>query len=262
MKGATVRQYKAKRIRWMQIAFCLVAMIALRASGDVVFFEDFVDDTYKTRPEYSGYTEEWDGGYEGMVESYAEMAWGPEPSPAGGILGYKGIGYLIWAGVEHYYSIQAPEGMAFSNIVITYYCWANTGYQYAWTGVRAAAGLGYAETKIVDPDGGSTPFQVLTLDLSGDEDFFGAETINVSIYANVYYEHSGTDAKMDWLKVEADLVSADLTSCDAVLAQGWSLGHDINNDCTENLTEFAAVAVDWMTCVDPNDPTCDEPWFD
>ena len=70
-----VRQHTVKGVRWLEILVCLVVLPALSVRGDVLFFEDFTSDSYKTRPEYAGYTDK-NSGYSVMEEDYAGVAGG------------------------------------------------------------------------------------------------------------------------------------------------------------------------------------------
>lgn len=49
-------------------------------------------------------------------------------------------------------------------------------------------------------------------------------------------------------------------TCAEVIAQGYGLEHDFNNDCYVNLLDYAILARDYFTCIDPADSTCTHAW--
>lgn len=44
--------------------------------------------------------------------------------------------------------------------------------------------------------------------------------------------------------------------CDEVFEKGYGFAGDINKDCYVNLLDFALAAQQWLTCNNPEDPTC------
>lgn len=53
----------------------------------------------------------------------------------------------------------------------------------------------------------------------------------------------------------------DPTDCAEVIAQGWGLPSDLNEDCYVGWSDFGIFAIGWQQCVDPNNPECDQPWL-
>ena len=52
-----------------------------------------------------------------------------------------------------------------------------------------------------------------------------------------------------------------VTACDSIQDQGWTIIGDLNADCYVNLADFAEMAADWARCIEPSDPSCDHPWL-
>jgi hypothetical protein len=50
-----------------------------------------------------------------------------------------------------------------------------------------------------------------------------------------------------------------LDSCENRIAFGLVVPGDTNDDCQVNMVDFAALALDWMACNDPEDPSCTFP---
>jgi hypothetical protein len=50
-------------------------------------------------------------------------------------------------------------------------------------------------------------------------------------------------------------------NCDDVEPMGYAWPSDLNKDCYTNLKDFAPVAVQWLECVEPTDPNCQQPWL-
>jgi len=58
-------------------------------------------------------------------------------------------------------------------------------------------------------------------------------------------------------EVEIDI---NLPSCQDVIDAGLNLAADLTGDCRVNLDDIGVLAQSWLSCVDPQDPSCDWPF--
>ncbi len=60
--------------------------------------------------------------------------------------------------------------------------------------------------------------------------------------------------------VDEVVITINLPSCQDVIDAGLNLAADLTGDCRVNLDDFRVLAQSWLTCVDPQDSTCDWPF--
>ncbi|MBN1437435.1 MAG: hypothetical protein JW936_10205 [Sedimentisphaerales bacterium] len=219
------------------------AMISAPALGEVLFFEDFIDATWNTRPEFYE-TEEKEWGY--IVVH--------DPCTPGTLNYYcNNSGYPM--GGFQKYIINAPAGLLFENLVLTGRCYANNG-AYGYAGIRLCSvdESIKLESSVVGPG-----WETLTVDASADPDFTGIDSVMVVIYGiDVTANDPPADAINDWLQLDGDLVVSDL--CADVIGAYGSEG-DFNLDCHTNMTDLSILASEWLDSIDPCNPNGDTPWI-
>ena len=71
---------------------------------------------------------------------------------------------------------------------------------------------------------------------------------------NLYKYNNGVDFMTEWLGPEP-------MSCIQAIYNGYGLDLDFNNDCYVDMLDLTLLFQNWMSCIEPGDPSCTQPWL-
>jgi hypothetical protein len=57
-----------------------------------------------------------------------------------------------------------------------------------------------------------------------------------------------------------DRTDAPPTTCEEVIAMGFPISGDVNNDCKVDFKDIAVIATNWLKCIVPGESGCNSPW--
>jgi len=106
----------------------------------------------------------------------------------------------------------------------------------------------------VDP-GQGPPYDLIPFDV--DVTSFAGQYVLIEFVSDGGLH--GPDAA-DWVAPEIVVSGIYPGTCAEAIQQGYSVAGDFNGDCYVNWADFTIFAADWLRCVDPDDPNCEQPW--